>query len=75
MVGYAFAALYPHRVANWVAMDAPLPGIGPWDEIIRSPACGISTFGDRMSSVWSKAASAFTSTVLERAVSRSEIDR
>ena len=38
MVGYAFAAQYPARVVRWVAMDAPLPGIGPWDEIIRSPA-------------------------------------
>ena len=37
MVGYAFAAQYPVRVTRWVAMDAPLPGIGPWDEIIRSP--------------------------------------
>jgi pimeloyl-ACP methyl ester carboxylesterase len=37
MVGYAFAARYPDRVTRWVAMDAPLPGIGPWDEIIRSP--------------------------------------
>jgi pimeloyl-ACP methyl ester carboxylesterase len=38
MVGYAFAAQYPDRVSRWVAMDAPLPGIGPWDEIVRSPA-------------------------------------
>src|SRR5713101_6511183 len=38
MVGYAFAAQYPNRVTRFVAMDAPLPGIGPWDEIIRSPA-------------------------------------
>jgi pimeloyl-ACP methyl ester carboxylesterase len=38
MVGYAFAAQYSGRVTRWVAMDAPLPGIGPWDEIIRSPA-------------------------------------
>ncbi len=38
MVGYAFAAQYPDRVTRWVAMDAPLPGIGPWDEIIRNPA-------------------------------------
>ena len=37
MVGYAFAAQYPERVTRWVVMDAPLPGIGPWDEIIRSP--------------------------------------
>jgi pimeloyl-ACP methyl ester carboxylesterase len=38
MVGYAFAAQYPDRVTRWVAMDAPLPGIGAWEEIIRSPA-------------------------------------
>jgi pimeloyl-ACP methyl ester carboxylesterase len=38
MVGYAFAAQYPHLVTRWVVMDAPLPGIGAWDEIIRSPA-------------------------------------
>jgi pimeloyl-ACP methyl ester carboxylesterase/quercetin dioxygenase-like cupin family protein len=37
MVGYAFAAQYPQRVTRWVAMDAPLPGIGDWDQIIRSP--------------------------------------
>jgi pimeloyl-ACP methyl ester carboxylesterase len=37
MVGYAFAAQYPERVRRWVAMDAPLPGIGPWDEILRNP--------------------------------------
>jgi pimeloyl-ACP methyl ester carboxylesterase len=38
MVGYAFAAQYRDRVTRWVVMDAPLPGIGSWDEIIRSPA-------------------------------------
>jgi pimeloyl-ACP methyl ester carboxylesterase len=38
MVGYTFAAQYPDRVIRWVVMDAPLPGIGPWDEIVRSPA-------------------------------------
>ena len=37
MVGYALAAQYPQRVTKWVAIDAPLPGIGPWDEIIKSP--------------------------------------
>jgi pimeloyl-ACP methyl ester carboxylesterase len=37
MVGYAFAAQYPDRVTRVVAMDAPLPGIGPWEEILRSP--------------------------------------
>jgi len=38
MVGYAFAAQYPGRVTRFVIMDAPLPGIGPWDEIVRSRA-------------------------------------
>jgi len=37
MVGYAFAAQFPARVTRWVAMDAPLPGIGPWDELLKSP--------------------------------------
>ena len=37
MVGYAFAAQFPARVTRWVALDAPLPGIGPWDEILKSP--------------------------------------
>ncbi len=37
MVGYAFAAQYPSRVTRWVVIDAPLPGIGDWDNIIRSP--------------------------------------
>jgi pimeloyl-ACP methyl ester carboxylesterase len=37
MVGYSFAAQYPERVTRWVAMDAPLPGIGNWDEIVKSP--------------------------------------
>jgi pimeloyl-ACP methyl ester carboxylesterase len=37
IVGYAFAAQYPDRVTRWVVMDAPLPGIGPWDEITKSP--------------------------------------
>jgi pimeloyl-ACP methyl ester carboxylesterase len=38
MVGYALAAQYPDRITRFVLMDAPLPGIGPWDEIIRSHA-------------------------------------
>jgi len=37
MVGYAFAAQYPERVTRWVVIDAPLPGIGNWDTIVRSP--------------------------------------
>ena len=35
MVGYAFAAQYRNRVTRWVVMDAPLPGIGHWDDVTR----------------------------------------
>jgi pimeloyl-ACP methyl ester carboxylesterase len=38
MVGYAFAALRPERVTKFVLIDAPLPGIGPWEDIVRSHA-------------------------------------
>jgi pimeloyl-ACP methyl ester carboxylesterase len=37
MVAYAFAAQYSGRVTRWVVMDAPLPGIGSWEEIVKSP--------------------------------------
>src|ERR1700758_2693223 len=37
MVGYAVAALYPQRVTKWVVMDAPLPGIGHWDDQLKNP--------------------------------------
>jgi len=37
MVGYALAAQYPSRITRWVVIDAPLPGIGNWDTIVRSP--------------------------------------
>ncbi|MEJ0043149.1 MAG: alpha/beta hydrolase [Rhizomicrobium sp.] len=37
MVGYALAAQFPGRITKWVVIDAPIPGIGPWDEILKSP--------------------------------------
>jgi pimeloyl-ACP methyl ester carboxylesterase len=37
MVGYALAALYRARVTRWVVMDAPLPGIGHWDDQLKNP--------------------------------------
>jgi pimeloyl-ACP methyl ester carboxylesterase len=37
MVGYALAAQYPTRITRWVVIDAPLPGIGAWDQIKQSP--------------------------------------
>jgi pimeloyl-ACP methyl ester carboxylesterase len=38
MVAYAYAARYPDKVERLVVMDAPLPGIAPWDDIVRMPA-------------------------------------
>ena len=38
MVGYAFAAEDRSRVTRFVIVDAPPPGVGPWDDIIRSHA-------------------------------------
>ena len=37
MVGYAFAAQYPSRTTKWVVMDAPLPGLGHWDDQLKNP--------------------------------------
>jgi pimeloyl-ACP methyl ester carboxylesterase len=38
MVAYAYAARYPDKVERLVVMDAPIPGIAPWDDIVRNPA-------------------------------------
>ena len=45
MVGYAFAAQYPKRVARFVLIDAPVPGIGPWEEILKNPLLWHFRFG------------------------------
>jgi pimeloyl-ACP methyl ester carboxylesterase len=37
MVGYALVAQHPDQVTRWIAMDAPLPGIGHWDEQLKNP--------------------------------------
>jgi pimeloyl-ACP methyl ester carboxylesterase len=37
MVAYAYTATYPDRVARLVVMDAPIPGIEPWNEILLNP--------------------------------------
>ena len=45
MVGYAFAAQYPERVTRFVLIDAPLPGVGPWEEILKNPLLWHFRFG------------------------------
>jgi pimeloyl-ACP methyl ester carboxylesterase len=36
-VAYAYAAIYPDKVEKLVVLDAPLPGIDPWNEILLYP--------------------------------------
>jgi pimeloyl-ACP methyl ester carboxylesterase len=45
MVGYAFAAQYRDRVTRFVVIDAPLPGVGPWEEILKNPLLWHFRFG------------------------------
>jgi pimeloyl-ACP methyl ester carboxylesterase len=45
MVAYQFAAQSPERVRRLVLIDAPIPGIGPWDEILKSPLLWHFRFG------------------------------
>ncbi len=33
----AYAVRYPDRTDKLVVLDAPVPGIAPWDEIVRDP--------------------------------------
>ncbi|HEY0758004.1 MAG TPA: alpha/beta hydrolase [Acidisarcina sp.] len=37
MVAYAYTATYPDKVERLVVMDAPIPGIGPWNEVLQMP--------------------------------------
>lgn len=37
MVAYAYAATYPDKVERLVVMDAPIPGIEPWNQILLTP--------------------------------------
>ena len=45
MVAFAFALAYRDRTTRLVMMDAPAPGIGPWDEILKSPLLWHFRFG------------------------------
>ncbi len=45
MVAYAFAANYPDRVTRFVPIDAPLPGVGPWEQIVKDPRMWQFGFG------------------------------
>lgn len=47
MVAFAFAERYPDRTTRLIMMDAPVPGVGPWDEILKSPLLWHFRFGGK----------------------------
>jgi pimeloyl-ACP methyl ester carboxylesterase len=45
MVGFAFAALNREQVTRFVLIDAPVPGIGPWEDVLKNPLLWHFRFG------------------------------
>ncbi|MFY0731688.1 alpha/beta fold hydrolase [Pseudomonas sp. NFX15] len=45
MVAFAYASRYPQMTDKLVVMDAPVPGIPPWNDIVRSPMLWHFDFG------------------------------
>lgn len=45
MVAFAFAMQHPDRVRRLVVIDAPIPGVGPWEEILKNPLLWHFHFG------------------------------
>lgn len=37
MVAYAYAAQFPDKTLTLTVMDAPIPGIGPWNDVLLTP--------------------------------------
>jgi pimeloyl-ACP methyl ester carboxylesterase len=45
MVAFQFAVQRPERVRRLVLIDAPVPGVGPWEEILKNPLLWHFRFG------------------------------
>jgi pimeloyl-ACP methyl ester carboxylesterase len=45
MVGYAFAVTSSDRVSRLIPIDAPLPGVGLWEQIVQDPRMWQFGFG------------------------------
>lgn len=45
MVAFAYASRYPQLTDRLVVMDAPVPGVPPWNDIVRSPMLWHFDFG------------------------------
>ena len=45
MVAFQFAAQHPERLRRLVLIDAPVPGVGPWEEVLKNPLLWHFRFG------------------------------
>ncbi len=45
LVCFAFAAQHRERVSRWAQMEAPIPGVGPWEQILANPKTWHFGFG------------------------------
>jgi pimeloyl-ACP methyl ester carboxylesterase len=45
MVAFALASAHPERVTRLVLMDAPVPGVGPWEDVLKNPLLWHFRFG------------------------------
>jgi pimeloyl-ACP methyl ester carboxylesterase len=45
MVAFQFVAQHPDRARRLVLIDAPVPGVGPWEEILKNPLLWHFRFG------------------------------
>jgi pimeloyl-ACP methyl ester carboxylesterase/quercetin dioxygenase-like cupin family protein len=45
MVAFAFAIAHQDRTGRLVMMDAPVPGVGPWEELLKNPLLWHFRFG------------------------------
>jgi pimeloyl-ACP methyl ester carboxylesterase len=45
MVAFAYASRYRDKTERLVVMDAPVPGIPPWEQIVRNPLLWHFSFG------------------------------
>ena len=66
----------PTGSTRWVVMDAPLPGIGPWDEILQNPLLWHFRFGGPdMERLVAGPRAHLSRPLLERVLGRSRSDR
>lgn len=45
MVGFSFAIQHSDRVRRFILIDAPVPGVGPWEEVLKNPLLWHFRFG------------------------------